>query len=80
MDMHTLTLPDGRALEVATVGSPAKEALIFHHGTPGSWKTWEGFLKYVESQGAFAIAFSRAGYGGSARHTCLLYTSDAADE
>jgi len=69
MEMHSLRLPDGRAIEVATVGSPAKEALIFHHGTPGSWKTWEGFLKYVESQGAFAIAFSRAGYGESARHT-----------
>jgi len=68
MNLLTVSLADGRTLEVATAGIPAKSAIVFHHGTPGAWNTWESWFTQIESQGGFAIAFSRAGYGKSSRH------------
>ena len=60
-------MPDGRNLEVITAGTPSSNAILFHHGTPGSYNTWENWLPVVAELGGFAIAFSRAGYGLSAR-------------
>ena len=82
MDNHTLTLSDGRALEVVTAGTPQSSAVVFHHGTPGAWNTWEDWLPEVESQGGFGIAFSRAGYGLSDRclgRTIISNSSDTAE-
>ena len=28
--------PDGRTLEVGTLGDPSGQTVLFHHGTPGS--------------------------------------------
>ena len=67
MNEHTISLPDGRHLEVLTAGNPAGQAVVFHHGTPGACKKWDAWLAEVEAQGGFAIAYSRAGYGRSAR-------------
>ena len=82
MDNHTLTLSDGRALEVVTAGTPQSSAVVFHHGTPGAWNTWDNWLPEVESQGGFGIAFSRAGYGLSDRclgRTIISNSSDTAE-
>ena len=68
MTMHTIQTENGRTIEVLTLGSPSKEAVIFHHGTPGSYKSGAGMHLYVESQGAFVISYSRAGYGDSSRN------------
>ena len=68
MDKHTLTLADGRVMEVMTAGTPSSNGILFHHGTPGSSKTWEEWLPVVEELGGFAISYSRAGYGNSARN------------
>ena len=32
----TAPTPDGRALDLWLAGAPDSEALVFHHGTPGS--------------------------------------------
>ena len=79
MDKHSITLPDGRTLEVVTAGKPEGSAIVFHHGTPGAWITWESWLPVVKAQGGFAIAFSRAGYGLSDRNKRRTVISNSHD-
>ena len=79
MDKHNLILPDGRNLEVLTAGIPSSNAILFHHGTPGSCNTWEEWLPVVADLGGFAIAFSRAGYGESARNESRTVISNSQD-
>ena len=31
-----IDLPDGRTLQVGTLGEPSGQTVLFHHGTPGS--------------------------------------------
>jgi pimeloyl-ACP methyl ester carboxylesterase len=69
MEIHNLILPDGRNLEVVTSGTPSSSAILFHHGTPGSYKTWDKWLPSITDEGGFVITFSRAGYGMSSRNT-----------
>ncbi len=68
MEKRELTLPDGRHVEVLIAGKKSSDAIVFHHGTPGSAQTWKHWLPAAESEGAYAISFSRPGYGLSARH------------
>ncbi|HEV3267954.1 MAG TPA: alpha/beta hydrolase [Acidimicrobiales bacterium] len=62
-----INLPDGRVLEVATMGDPAGNTVFFHHGTPGSTKTMLAFEPLAESGELFFVTTSRAGYGQSSR-------------
>lgn len=59
---------DGRKLQVWFAGSPKNNAILFHHGTPGSAKAWESWIDVVATAGGFAIAYSRPGYGSSERN------------
>jgi pimeloyl-ACP methyl ester carboxylesterase len=68
MQKHSITLADGRELEVHTAGTPGETAVVFHHGTPGSALSWQSWLAEVESREGFAIAYSRPGYGASYRN------------
>jgi pimeloyl-ACP methyl ester carboxylesterase len=68
MEKHTLTLKDGRDVELLTAGIKSKSAILFHHGTPGSTLTWQDWLPVVQELGGFAISYSRPGYGNSSRH------------
>lgn len=68
MNHSSISLPDGRSLEIHFAGQPSSDALIFHHGTPGASLTWEEWLPDVQAQGGFAVAYSRAGYGDSTRN------------
>jgi len=63
-----INVPDGRVLEVATMGDPSGHTVFFHHGTPGSTKTLLAFEPLSESGELFFITTSRAGYGASSRH------------
>ena len=74
-----VTLADGRKLEVQTAGSPSKNAIVFHHGTPGSFLTWQNWLPIVEELGAFAISYSRAGYGNSSRNENRTVIDNSSD-
>ncbi len=82
MNKEIITLSDGRTIEVFSAGEPSQSALFFHHGTPGSALTWEEWLPEVAAVGGFAIAYSRAGYGLSARHegrTVIRNSDDVAE-
>ena len=79
METQSLQLADGRSLEITTAGTPAKTAVVFHHGTPGATSTWDAWLLEVERQGGFAIAYSRAGYGKSSRNEGRTVIDNSAD-
>ncbi len=62
-----IDLPDGRTLEVATLGEPAGATILFHHGTPASSRTIKSFAPLLERGSFFIVTTSRAGYGRSTR-------------
>ena len=79
MQKQMITLADGRKLEVHTSGSPGPKAIVFHHGTPGSALSWQSWLHIAAAQGVFAIAYSRPGYGASARRKGRTVISNSTD-
>jgi pimeloyl-ACP methyl ester carboxylesterase len=62
-----IDLVDGRKLEVATMGDPSGHTVLFHHGTPGSYKTFLALAPLLERGNYFFVTSSRAGYGASTR-------------
>ncbi|MGB8195961.1 MAG: alpha/beta hydrolase [Acidimicrobiales bacterium] len=66
-DEFTLALPDGRSLEVATLGEATGATVLFHHGTPGSANLVRMLAPLAEDGSLFLITTSRAGYGKSSR-------------
>lgn len=62
-----VTCPDGRVLEVATLGDPSGHTVVFHHGTPGSYLMLTAFAPLLEQENFFFVTSSRAGYGRSTR-------------
>jgi len=62
-----IELVDGRALEIATMGDPSGHTVLFHHGTPGSYKTFQALEPLLERENFFFVTNSRAGYGASTR-------------
>jgi pimeloyl-ACP methyl ester carboxylesterase len=59
--------PDGRVLQVATLGEPSGHTVFWHHGTPGSASQVMMFAPLVEVGNLFLVTISRAGYGPSSR-------------
>jgi pimeloyl-ACP methyl ester carboxylesterase len=62
-----LDLPDGRSLQVATLGEPSGKTVLFHHGTPGSANLVKMLAPLAEDGSLFVVTTSRAGYGKSSR-------------
>jgi len=62
-----VTCPDGRVLEVATLGDPSGHTVVFHHGSPGSSLLLKAFEPLLERENFFFVTSSRAGYGRSTR-------------
>lgn len=62
-----LDLPDGRTLEVATLGESSGQTVLFHHGTPGSANLVTMLAPLVDDGDLFVVTTSRAGYGKSSR-------------
>src|ERR1700689_4588136 len=62
-----LALPDGRTLQVATLGEPSGKTVLFHHGTPGSENLVKILAPLAEDGSLFVVTTSRAGYGKSSR-------------
>ena len=79
MEKREITLPDGRKVELLIAGEKSTDAIVFHHGTPGSAQTWKEWLPAVAQAGAYAFSFSRPGYGRSARHKGRLVIDNSAD-
>lgn len=65
--MRTLTLPDGRDLEVEVSGPDQAPVLLFHHGTPGTAGQFGGMAAEVHAREHRLVTWSRAGYGASSR-------------
>jgi pimeloyl-ACP methyl ester carboxylesterase len=79
MQKHSITLADGRNLDVHTAGTPGSKAIVFHHGTPGSALSWQSWLDDAAMHGVFAIAYSRPGYSTSARSKGRTVISNSTD-
>jgi pimeloyl-ACP methyl ester carboxylesterase len=62
-----VTAPDGRTLEVATLGDPGGCTVFFHHGTPGSALLASLFEAAADDAGLFVVTTSRPGYSRSSR-------------
>jgi len=62
-----IELPDGRNLEVATLGEPSGHTVLFHHGTPGSANLVKMLAPLADDGSLFVVTTSRAGYGKSSR-------------
>src|SRR5689334_15387896 len=65
--MTTITLPDGRDLEVEVTGPDDGPVLLFHHGTPGASLQLRGMADEAHTRGHRLVTWSRAGYGASSR-------------
>lgn len=64
---EVIHLPDGRALEVATLGIPSGPTVFFHHGTPGSTRSLKMLEPLLEFGDFYLITASRPSYGRSSR-------------
>ena len=65
---------DNRTVHYAWSGDRTKRALVFVHGSPGSWESWAKYLNNETLQSKFhLIAVDRFGYGqsekGKTEHT-----------
>ena len=62
-----IDLPDGRTLEVATLGTPSGSTVFFHHGTPGTTRTLKMLAPLLELGDFYLVTASRPAYGRSSR-------------
>ena len=65
--MSSITLPDGRLLDVRVSGPTDGVPLVFHHGTPGSCIPLTPIERSVHQHGLRLVSASRPGYGASTR-------------
>jgi pimeloyl-ACP methyl ester carboxylesterase len=77
--MTQMTLSDGRALEYLDNGVDGRRAIVFHHGTPSDANVWASWLTAAKLLNVRALAYSRAGYGRSARHRGRSVADNNAD-
>ena len=66
-DVRVLDGPDGRRLEIASIGPVTGRTVVFHHGTPGTASLVALFGDLAEEFGLFLVGVSRPGYGASTR-------------
>jgi pimeloyl-ACP methyl ester carboxylesterase len=79
MDFTTVTLRDGRVLDVLAGAPGPRTALLFHHGTPGNAPRYRGWFEAVEARGLRPVAYSRPGYATSTRDPGRTVASAVAD-
>lgn len=77
--MATITLPDGRLIDIEITGPADGLPLIFHHGTPGSLVQHRAIQRAVHERGLRLVTFSRAGYGNSTRQPGRSVVAAASD-
>jgi pimeloyl-ACP methyl ester carboxylesterase len=75
----TLSLPDGRRLDIAVSGPNGGMPLVFHHGTPGSVTRYRVTERAAHERGLRLVTFSRPGYGDSTRLPGRTVAMAAAD-
>jgi pimeloyl-ACP methyl ester carboxylesterase len=63
----TISLPDGRQLDVQVHGPADGLPLVYHHGTPGTVHQARDMQRAASEAGLRLVTYSRAGYGASTR-------------
>jgi pimeloyl-ACP methyl ester carboxylesterase len=77
--MTTISLPDGRDLELEVTGPGGGPALVFIHGTPGASHQLGAVARGAAARGHRLVTWSRAGYGASSRRAGRDIASETAD-
>jgi pimeloyl-ACP methyl ester carboxylesterase len=77
--MPTITLTDGRDLEVEVSGPDGAPVLVFHHGTPGGSEQMRAMARAAEARGLRLVTWSRPGYGASTRQAGRTVADVVAD-
>jgi pimeloyl-ACP methyl ester carboxylesterase len=77
--MSTITLPDGRDLEVEVTGPDDGPVFLFHHGTPRGSTQFRGIADEVHVRGRRLVTWSRAGYGASSRRAGRSVADEVTD-
>jgi pimeloyl-ACP methyl ester carboxylesterase len=68
-ELLSVTAADGRRLQAVVGGPPDGELVLLHHGTPGAaTRVYPPYLELAEARGLRLAAYTRPGYGDSARH------------
>jgi pimeloyl-ACP methyl ester carboxylesterase len=62
-----MNLSDGRKLTYFDNEIESNQAVLFHHGTPGSGALWQTWFDAAAERGIRAVAYTKAGYTGSER-------------
>ena len=77
--MPTITLPDGRDLELRVAGPDDGPAIVFHHGTPGASIPLPAHVRAAVDRGHRFVTTSRQGYALSTRQPGRSVADVAAD-
>jgi pimeloyl-ACP methyl ester carboxylesterase len=75
----TISLADGRDLELEVTGPDGGDVLVFIHGTPGASHQLGQLARAVHGHGLRLVTWSRAGYGASTRRAGRDVASETAD-
>jgi pimeloyl-ACP methyl ester carboxylesterase len=75
----SITVPDGRALELEVTGPDDGPPLLFHHGTPGGSVQLGVVARAVHERGHRLVTWCRPGYGASTRRAGRTVADDIAD-
>jgi pimeloyl-ACP methyl ester carboxylesterase len=67
LDALSVSVGDGRVLEVVLAGPPDGLPLFSHHGTPGVAEMFDPLVEIGAERCLRHITYSRPGYGGSGR-------------
>jgi pimeloyl-ACP methyl ester carboxylesterase len=79
VESFSLTLADGRSLDVDVSGPDGGTPLVVHHGTPGDRTQYPPFAEAAAARGLRYVGASRPGYGGSSRQPGRAVADCAAD-
>jgi pimeloyl-ACP methyl ester carboxylesterase len=77
--MPTITLPDGRDLEVEVHGPDTGPVIVSHHGTPGASTPLPAHVRAAAERGHRFVTTSRPGYSVSTRQPDRSVADVAAD-
>ncbi|WP_305788718.1 alpha/beta fold hydrolase [Symbioplanes lichenis] len=77
--MTTISVRDGRRLDVVVTGPVDGVPLVFQHGTPGAARPFRYMERAAHERGLRFVTFSRAGYGASTRAPGRAVVDVAAD-
>ena len=78
-ERFSISLPDGRVLDVRVSGPEDGVPLLAHHGTPSSGMPYRPFVESAAARGLRMVTYTRPGYGGSTRHEGRSVADCAAD-